>query len=51
MDAGAPLKMSSDAWRIRCRAPLIGEHNAEIYGGELGLSTEDLAILKSQNVI
>ncbi len=49
--AGAPLKMSSDAWRIRCRAPLIGEHNTEIYGGELGLATEELAILKSQNVI
>ena len=34
--AGAPLKMSSDAWRIRCRAPLIGEHNAEIYGRGAG---------------
>ncbi len=49
--AGAPLKMSSDAWRIRSRAPLIGEHNAEVYSKELGLSTEDLAVLKSQNVI
>ncbi len=49
--AGAPLKMSSDSWRIRCRAPLIGEHNTEIYVGELALTLEELALLRSQNVI
>jgi benzylsuccinate CoA-transferase BbsE subunit len=49
--AGAPLKTSSDSWRIRCRAPLIGEHNAEIYAGELGLTPDELAVLKSHNVI
>jgi crotonobetainyl-CoA:carnitine CoA-transferase CaiB-like acyl-CoA transferase len=49
--AGAPLKMSSDSWGIRCRAPLIGEHNTEIYAGELGLTPDELAVLKSQNVI
>ncbi len=49
--AGAPLKMSSDSWTIRCRAPLIGEHNTEIYTGELGLTPEELAVLKGQNVI
>ena len=49
--AGAPLKMTSDSWRIRCRAPLIGEHNSEIYEGELGIAPADLALLKSQNVI
>jgi len=49
--AGAPLKMTADPWRIRSRAPLIGEHNSEIYEKELGISTADLALLKSQNVI
>lgn len=49
--AGAPLKTSSEQWRIRCRAPLIGEHNSEIYVEELGLTMEDLAVLKSQNVV
>lgn len=49
--AGAPLKMSSDSWRIRCRAPLLGEHNTEIYAGELGLAPEELALLKARNVI
>ena len=49
--AGAPLKMSSDNWGIRRRAPLIGEHNSEIYEKELGVTPGDLALLKSQNVI
>ena len=48
---GAPLRMSSDAWRVRCRAPLVGEHNGQVYCGELGLSPEELAVLKGQNVI
>lgn len=37
--------------RIIRRAPLIGEHNFEIYGGELGLSTEEMKSLKLAGVI
>jgi benzylsuccinate CoA-transferase BbsE subunit len=33
------------------RAPLIGEHNEEIYLGELGLSKHDLSALKQMKVI
>jgi crotonobetainyl-CoA:carnitine CoA-transferase CaiB-like acyl-CoA transferase len=33
------------------RAPLIGEHNAEVYGTDLGLSDEDMAELKAAGVI
>ncbi|MBN1380185.1 MAG: CoA transferase [Deltaproteobacteria bacterium] len=33
------------------RAPLIGEHNAEIYGSEMGMSEEQLMTLKSNGVI
>ena len=33
------------------RAPSIGEHNEEIYVGELGLSKDDLEILKQNAVI
>ena len=37
--------------RISRRAPLIGEHNQEVYEGELGLSREELLILKQARVI
>jgi crotonobetainyl-CoA:carnitine CoA-transferase CaiB-like acyl-CoA transferase len=48
---GAPLKVKEMPWRIQRRAPLIGEHNEEIYEKELGLSKEDLAVLKANGVI
>jgi benzylsuccinate CoA-transferase BbsE subunit len=37
--------------RVMFRAPLIGEHNEEIYGGELGFSKSELVTLKEANVI
>ena len=48
---GAPLKMSQCPWQIYRRAPLIGEHNREVYEGELGLSEQEVALLKRQRVI
>jgi crotonobetainyl-CoA:carnitine CoA-transferase CaiB-like acyl-CoA transferase len=36
---------------IRFRAPLIGEHNAAIYGEELGLSKDDLISLQERGII
>ena len=48
---GAPCKMTETPWRIRGRAPLIGEHNEQVYLTELGLSAERLAELKQANVI
>jgi crotonobetainyl-CoA:carnitine CoA-transferase CaiB-like acyl-CoA transferase len=47
---GTPGKFSGLAWNIRTRAPLIGEHNAQVYG-ELGFSPEELARLSSINII
>jgi crotonobetainyl-CoA:carnitine CoA-transferase CaiB-like acyl-CoA transferase len=38
-------------WRIRRRAPLIGEHNEDIFCGELGLSPQELAVLAESRVI
>ena len=38
-------------WSIRRRAPLIGEHNLEIYEKELGLSRQQLTVLKESGVI
>jgi benzylsuccinate CoA-transferase BbsE subunit len=38
-------------WRISRRAPLIGEHNTDIYCRELGLSRGDLTVLAESRVI
>ena len=44
--------ISSEAnLNIRRRAPLIGEHNQEIYERELGMTKEELAILKQSGVM
>ena len=48
---GAPLKLNEAPWRVSRRPPLIGEHNDEIYGNELGLSRQELICLKQVNVI
>jgi crotonobetainyl-CoA:carnitine CoA-transferase CaiB-like acyl-CoA transferase len=42
---------SDSPWRISRRAPLIGEHNAEIYSSELGLSPGELGVLAENRVI
>ena len=48
---GAPLKIKETPWRIQRRAPLIGEHNQEVYGKGLGLSREQMILLKARDVI
>ena len=49
--AGAPYGLSETPWRIDRRAPLIGEHNEEIYVGELEYTREQLALLKAAGAI
>ena len=48
---GAFVNASETPPRIQRRAPLIGEHNYEIYEQELGMSREELVILKQTGVI
>ena len=48
---GAFFQASETSWRMERRAPLIGEHNEEIYINELGFSRNDLLILKQNNTI
>ena len=50
-DVGAPYRLSETPWHIRRRPPLMGEHNEEIYIGELGYSRNQLALLKSDGGI
>ena len=49
--AGAPFKSDEMSWSYWRRAPFIGEHNQEIYTGELGLSQQELVILKQGGII
>jgi len=48
---GAPYALSETPWQLRRRPPRLGEHNAEIYGQELGLSQAALARLHAQGVL
>jgi len=48
---GAPFKMMETPWRLRSPAPLLGEHNEEVYCGRLGYSREELTRLGQQGVI
>jgi crotonobetainyl-CoA:carnitine CoA-transferase CaiB-like acyl-CoA transferase len=47
---GAPFKLSDSPWSLRRRAPNLGEHNAEIYAGELGRTPDDLVALRQHGV-
>ena len=48
---GGFIRSTETACGIRRRAPLIGEHNKEVYRNELGLSSEELITLKQSKVI
>jgi formyl-CoA transferase len=45
-----PIKLSDSPAEV-ARSPLLGEHNTDIYGKELGLGDDDLAELKANGVI
>jgi benzylsuccinate CoA-transferase BbsE subunit len=48
---GGPYTLKGSPWRLRHRAPLLGEHNTAIYSGELGLTSSELATLHAAHVI
>lgn len=48
---GPPFKMSLTPWRIRRRPPRIGEHNAEVYRGLLGLEEKVVRELQEEKAI
>lgn len=47
---GAPMDMSEGGFQVRMPAPLLGQHNVEVYG-KLGYKREDLVRLRATGVI
>ena len=48
---GELFRMPESPWSMRHPAPLLGQHNAAVYSGELGYSEEDLIKLRQQGAI
>ena len=48
---GAPFKMAETPWQMTGPAPLLGEHNEEIYCNQLGYTREDLVRMRQQETI
>ncbi len=48
---GPPYRLSETPWAIQRRPPLLGEHNTEIYAGELGVKENELERLSAAGVI
>ena len=49
--AGAPYRFSQTPWRLLRPAPMLGQHNQEVLGDELGYSQEDLVQLSRVGII
>jgi crotonobetainyl-CoA:carnitine CoA-transferase CaiB-like acyl-CoA transferase len=48
---GPPYRLGASPWRIGRRPPLIGEHNAEIWGRELGVGDDEMTALAGAGAI
>ena len=48
---GMGPRLSGVDYEVRLPAPLLGQHNSEIYGDELGCSSAELSHLRSLGAI
>jgi benzylsuccinate CoA-transferase BbsF subunit len=48
---GEPVHLSETDWRIARGAPCLGQHNEEVLGGILGLSSREIDHLRADGVI
>jgi crotonobetainyl-CoA:carnitine CoA-transferase CaiB-like acyl-CoA transferase len=48
---GLPLHMSRTDWRIERPAPLLGQHNDQVYGELFGLSPAEIDELRAEGAI
>ena len=48
---GPPYRLPESPWEISRRAPLIGEHNDDVYRGLLNLTDDEIESLKQDGVV
>ena len=48
---GAPYRLSETPWQCKSPAPLLGQHNEEIYMNRLGYTRQELVVLSQSGVI
>jgi crotonobetainyl-CoA:carnitine CoA-transferase CaiB-like acyl-CoA transferase len=48
---GAPFCPQRTPWQIRSAAPILGQHNRDIFSGRLGLSISELGRLKEAGIV
>ncbi|MDD5038861.1 MAG: CoA transferase [Dehalococcoidales bacterium] len=49
--SGAPYRLSGAPWRVKHPAPLLGEHNEQVYCQRLGYTRQDLVRMRQSGVI
>ena len=48
---GLPFRLSDATLESPTHAPRLGQHNEEVFGGMLGLTTAEVSDLRAQGVI
>ncbi len=48
---GAPFKMSATPWKVTRPAPLLGQHNDQVYCGLLGYTRMDLVRMRQAGIV
>jgi crotonobetainyl-CoA:carnitine CoA-transferase CaiB-like acyl-CoA transferase len=48
---GLPMQLSKTPWRARLPAPLLGEHNVQLYCDELGYDRSELAAWQQRGIV